>query len=89
MKSNVHGLASNLSGVEANLYVIATRGKGNKEVYLKCGDSETADGRIHMEWTENIEEAYATFDYHETERAAKSWFKNYTKWYVKKYVGVF
>lgn len=88
--TNVHQLASTRSGVEANLYVIATRGRGNKEVYLKCSETEEmANGNPKMVWTENIEEAYATFDYHETELAAKNWFKNYSKWYVKKYIGIF
>lgn len=87
--TSTHKLASTRSGVEANLYVVATRGAGNKELYLACDESECADGRPRMKWTDKIEDAYATFDYHETEDFAKSWFKKYNKWYIKKYIGLF
>ena len=89
IKNNVHSLASTRHGVEADLYVIATHGRGNKEVYLKCSDKETSLGRILMEWTESIDEAMATFSYSEIEDCAKRYFKNFNKWYVKKYIGIF
>jgi hypothetical protein len=89
MKSNIHGIAASSHGVESDLYVIATRGRGNKEIYLKCSDKETSTGRILLEWTENIDEAMATFSYSEIEDCAKRYFKNYTKWYIKKYIGIF
>lgn len=89
IKNNVHSLASTRHGVEADLYVVATRGAGNKELYLACDESECADGRPHMKWTDKIDEAMATFSYSEIEDCAKRYFKNFNKWYVKKYIGIF
>ena len=89
MASSVRKIASARNGVEADLYVIATRGPGNKEFYLACDESKDSDGKLHMKWTENIEDAYATFEFHETEDFAKLWFKKYNRWYIKKYVGIF
>lgn len=71
------------------LYVIATKGKNNKEIYLKCSDKETTTGKILMEWTENIDEAFATFSYTETEECADNYFKNYNKWYITRYKATF
>lgn len=71
------------------LFVIATKGKGNKEIYLKCSDKETKSHKILMEWTEDINEAMATFSYSETEECAKNYFKNYNKWYIKSYKASF
>ena len=75
--------------MKAELYIIATRGKQGKEIYLKCSNKETRKGKILMEWTENIEEAMATFTYTDTEEAAKKYFKNYSKWYITKYKASF
>jgi hypothetical protein len=60
------------------LYVIATRGRNNKEIYLKCGKNL-------MEWTEDIEESYADFNYSDIEKFAKEYFKNFKKWYIKEW----
>ena len=62
------------------LYVIATRGRNGKEIYLKC--SETKSG---MEWTEDIEESYA-LEYHLIKRFAEDYFKNFKKWYLTEYM---
>lgn len=75
--------------MKEKLYVIATKGKNNKEVYLKCSNKETKDGKILMEWTENIDEAMATFTYTETEECANNYFKNYNKWYIREYNATF
>lgn len=71
------------------MYVIATKGKNNKEIYLKCSNRESKDGRILMEWTENIDEAMATFTYTEVEECAKKYFKNFNKWYIRNYIVTF
>lgn len=75
--------------MKEKLYVIATKGRQNKEVYLKCSTKETASGKILMEWTEDINEAMATFSYRELEDCAKNYFKNYTKWYITSYEATF
>ncbi len=69
-----------------NMYVIATRGRGNKEIFLAVDESIVNGAepyKIHFKWTEDIEEAYATFTYTDVEETAKRHFKNYNKWYVK------
>ena len=71
------------------MYVIATKGKNNKEIYLKCSNRESKDGRILMEWTEDINEAMATFTYTEVEECAKQYFKNFNKWYIRNYIATF
>ena len=71
------------------MYVIATKGKNNKEIYLKCSNRESRDGKILMEWTENINEAMATFTYTEVEECAKKYFKNFNKWYIRNYIATF
>lgn len=71
------------------MYVIATKGKNNKEIYLKCSNRESRDGKILMEWTENIDEAMATFTYTEVEECAKKYFKNFNKWYIRNYIATF
>lgn len=75
--------------MKEQLFVIATRGRQGKEVYLKCSDKETSKGKTLMEWTEDINEAMATFTYTDTEECAKKYFKNYTKWYIKEYTALF
>lgn len=74
--------------MKEELFVIATRGRNNKEIYLAVDESEVND-RIRFKWTENIEEAYATFDYSDVEDTAKNYFKNYNKWYITTYIGDF
>ena len=81
--------------MKETLYVIATRGKGNKELYLKATDKEThikgkkQQVKILCEWTENIEEAIATFTYSDIEDMAKNYFVNYNRWYITNYEGRF
>jgi hypothetical protein len=38
-----------------------------------------------MEWTEDIEESYADFNYSDIEKFAKEYFKNFKKWYIKEW----
>ena len=70
--------------MKENLFVIATRGRQGKEVYLKCSDKGKGD-KILMEWTENIDEAMATFTYTDAEECAQKYFKTFNKWYIKEY----
>lgn len=74
--------------MKQELYVIATRGRNNKEIYLACDENSPMD-KIFMKWTENIDEAFAMFTYTETEEVAKKHFKNYNKWYIKSYSATF
>lgn len=81
--------------MKETLYVIATRGKNNQEIYLKATEKETrvkgdvAKIKILCEWTTDIEEAIATFSYSDIEKMAKNYFVNYSKWYVTSYEGTF
>ena len=75
--------------MKETLFVIATKGRNNKEIYLKCSEKETKKGKILMEWTENIDEAMATFSYTEIEDCAKKYFKSFNKWYVKEWIADF
>ena len=75
--------------MKQELYVIATKGKNNKEIYLKCSEEETTDDRILMKWTTDIEESYADFEYSNIEKFAKNYFKHFNKWYIKKWVATF
>jgi len=68
--------------MKVKLWVIATKGKGGKEIYLKCG----TNGR-QMEWTENIDDSYAV-KYHQAKRFAEDYFKHYSKWYLREYMVV-
>ena len=68
--------------MKEEMYVIATRGRNNKEIYLACSDKG-------MIWTENIDDSMATFSYTETENCAKNYFKTYNKWYIKSYLANF
>lgn len=70
------------------MYVIATRGRGNKEVYLAIDESRNTKN-VMFKWTENIEDAYATFAYSDVEDTAKKYFKNYNKWYITSYDATF
>lgn len=74
--------------MKEKLYVIATKGRQGKEIYLACNEDSPVD-KVLMKWTENIDEAMATFSYTETEDVAKSYFKNFNKWYIKEYVATF
>lgn len=75
--------------MKQELYVIATKGRNNKEIYLKCSDEETTNDTILMKWTTDIEESYADFEYSNIEKFAKNYFKNFNKWYIKKWVATF
>ena len=75
--------------MKADLFVIATRGRDGKEIYLKCSDKITRKGNIIMEWTEDINEAMATFTYSEIESVAKRYFKSFTRWYIREYSAQF
>lgn len=67
------------------LFVIATKGRQGKEIYLAYDEDNSPINKVLMKWTENIDEAVATFSYSEIEECAKKYFKNYNKWYVKSY----
>ena len=72
------------------LYVIATRGRGNKEIYLAVDESRNDNlYATYFKWTENINEAIATFTYTDIEETAKRHFKNFNKWYIKSYMADF
>lgn len=73
--------------MKEELFVIATKGRNNTEVYLKCDETEV--NRISMKWTTDINESYADFNYSDIEKFAKNYFKNYNKWYIKKWVATF
>lgn len=75
--------------MKQEMYVIATRGKGNKEIYLAIDESKDSNDRIYFKWVEDINEAYATFTYTDVETTAINHFKNYTKWYIKSYMASF
>lgn len=75
--------------MKEKMYVITTRGRNGKEIYLKCSDKETRDGKILMEWTENIDDAMATFFICDAEKCAENYFKNFKKWYITDYVATF
>ena len=47
------------------------------------------DGKILMEWTEDIDEAFATFWYTDAEQCATRYFKNYKKWYITDFLASF
>lgn len=75
--------------MKEELYVIATRGKGNKEIYLAVDESRDSLNKVYFKWVEDINEAYATFTYTDVETTARNYFKNYTKWYIKSYMASF
>lgn len=71
--------------MKERLYVIATRGRQNKEIYLAVDENRNDYDKVYFKWTENIDEAIATFTYTDIEDTAKNHFKNYNKWYIKEY----
>ena len=73
------------------MYVIATRGQHNKEIYLAVDEkrSAEADTKIFYKWTEDVEQAIATFNASDIEEVAQRHFKNYTKWYIKRHFFTF
>ena len=70
------------------LYVIATRGRYNKELYLAIDEDRYGD-KVYFKWVEDVDKAYATFTYNDIVDTAKCHFKNYNKWYITSYEGVF
>ena len=68
--------------MKQELFIIATRGRGNKEIYLAVDESKNYKDKVYFKWTEDIDEAYATFEYSDIEYTAKHYFKNYNKWYI-------
>lgn len=78
--------------MKERMYVIATRGRGNKEIYLAVDETKENKKdpyKIYFKWTENIDEAIATFNYTDIEETAKRHFKNYNKWYIRDYMANF
>lgn len=78
--------------MKERMYVIATRGRGNKEIYLAVDETKENKKdpyKIYFKWTENIDEAIATFNYTDIEKTAKRHFKNYNKWYIRDYIANF
>lgn len=78
--------------MKQEMYVIATRGRGGKEVYLAVDESKESKNnpyKVYFKWTENIDEAIATFTYTDIEDTAKNHFRNYNKWYIKSYMADF
>lgn len=75
--------------MKETMFVIATKGRNNTEVYLKCSDKETKSGKVLMDWTTEIDDSYADFSYTDIEKFAKSYFKNFKKWYIKEWVATF
>ena len=74
------------------MYVIATRGRNNKEVYLAVDESRESKNnpyKIYFKWVEDINEALATFNYCDVEDTANHYFKNYNKWYITSYMADF
>lgn len=79
--------------VKELMYVIATRGQHNKEIYLAYDEERTAKCKdpfkCILKWTDNIEEAIATFTITDAEEQAQRYFKNFKKWYVRPYYAIF
>ena len=73
------------------LYVIATRGKNGNEIYLMIDEErgKLNPYKVYFKWTNNIENAYADFSGYDIEKFAKSYFKNYNKWYITCYKAKF
>jgi hypothetical protein len=81
-----------MNNMKQEVYVIATRGKGNKEIYLavdESRESKTNPYKIYFKWVDDINEAMADFTYTDIEETAINYFKNYTKWYIKSYMASF
>lgn len=75
--------------MKQEMYVIATRGRKGAEVYLAVDESKQDPNKVYFKWTENIDEAVATFTYTDIEDTAKKYFKNFNKWYIKSYNAIF
>ena len=59
-------------------YIIVMKLNNGKKLYLKCTNSEK-----RLEWTADKEEA-CWFNFEdEAEKFAKSYFKNFTEWFVE------
>lgn len=73
------------------LYVIATRGKNGKEIYLSVDEERSNNkyDKIYFKWTENVEDAYADFNGYDIEQFAKNYFTYYKKWYITCYRATF
>lgn len=73
------------------MYVIATRGQHNKEIYLAVDEKRSAGAgtKIFYKWTEDVDEAIATFTITDAEEQAKRHFKNFNKWYIKRHFFTF
>lgn len=71
--------------MKQTMFVIATRGRGNKEIYLAVDENKKSKNyyKTLFKWTEDIDEALATFNYCDIEECAKNHFKNFNKWYIK------
>lgn len=77
--------------MKQEMFVIATKGRNGKEIYLAVDEerSKLFLKKIFFKWTENIDEAIATFTYSDIEDTAKRYFKNYNKWYIRSYDALF
>lgn len=79
--------------MKETMYVIATRGRQGREVYLAYDEERASKSKdpykLFFKWTENINEAYALFHDWELEDWAKEYFKNFNKWYVKGFQAIF
>lgn len=78
--------------MKERLYVIATRGRNNKEIYLAVDESKESKNnpyKIYFKWVEDINEAVATFTYTDIEETATRYFKNFNKWYITSYMADF
>ena len=71
--------------MKEEMFVIATRGKNNKEIYLAVDETKEDKNnpyKVYFRWTEDVEEALSTFNYSDVEETAKHHFKNFNKWYI-------
>lgn len=77
--------------MKQEMFVIATRGRQGKEVYLAYDNERSSKSltKCYMKWTEDIDEAMATFTYTDAEECAKKHFKNFNKWYIKPFMATF
>ena len=76
--------------MKEKLFVIATKGRKGKEIYLAVDEERSKySQKMFFKWTENIDEAIATFTYTDVEDTAKRHFKNYNKWYITSYDALF
>ena len=72
------------------MFVIATKGRNGKEIYLAVDEERSkSTQKIFFKWTEDINDAIATFTYTDVEDTAKRHFKNYNKWYIRSFDALF